>query len=569
MLPSIETVRRTVRNLLIAALAAGAALAVTSCTPKPAQRAPCPAGAVCLQMGNAAEPISLDPHKTTGTWEHRILLDNLIGLTQVAADASAIPGMAERWTTSPDGLTWTFYLRDAVWSDGVPVTADDFVYSFRRILLPSTASEYASLLFLLKGAQPIADGKAPPESLGVTALSPKILEIKLEHPAPYLPQLATHQTMMPVPRHVVEKWGEAWSQPAHYVSNGPYRIVAWRLGDYVKEVKNPRFYEADKVCVDAVYFYPTSDAVSAERRVKRGELDLNSDIQSNRIAFLKTQMPGYVRTHTYLGVSYLAFNTHVPAFQDKRVRMALNMAIDRDFITGKLLRGGQTPAYTFIPPGVAGYVSPPKPAWASWTLEQRQAEARRLLAEAGYGPKHPLKIEIKHRNTPDPSLVMPAIQADWKTIGVDASLQQNETQIAYAAYRSRDFQVADAAWIADYNDPISFLYLMMSSTGSQNYGDYRSAVFDGLVAKSDAEPDARKRAAYLAQAETTMLNDATVAPTFFYVNKNLVNPNITGFVDNLVDWHPTRFMCVKGHSAAVTSQALKTLTSGAPATPQS
>lgn len=550
--PRIEAAGRSVRNLLILACVGVLAL---GCTPKPAARAPCPEGAVCLQIGNNSEPISLDPHKTTGTWEHRILLDNLIGLTQVAADASAIPGMAERWTTSPDGLTWTFYLRDATWSDGMPVTADDFVFSFRRILLPSTASEYASLLYLIKGAQPIAEGKAAPETLGVRAISPKVLEITLAHPAPYLPQLATHQTMMPVPKHVVEKWGDAWSKPEHFVSNGPYRLTAWRLGDYVKAVKNPRFYEADQVCVDQIYYYPTVDAVSAERRVKRGELDLNTDIQSNRIAFLKTEMPGYVRTHTYLGVSYLAFNTHVPAFKDKRVRLALTMAIDRDFITQKLLRGGQSPAYTFIPPGVAGYVPPPKPAWASWTLEQRQAEARRLLSAAGYGPKNPLKVEIKHRNSPDPSLVMPAIQADWKAIGVDATLRQNETQIAYAAYRSRDFQVADAAWIADFNDPISFLYLMMSSTGSQNYGDYKSAVFDGLVAKSDAEPDAAKRAQYLAEAESTMLNDATVAPTYFYVNKNLVNPNLTGFVDNLVDWHPTRFMCVKGRPNLVTANA--------------
>lgn len=551
---AIEAAGRAVRNLLIMAAALTAAMLAAACTPKPAARAPCPAGAVCLQIGNNSEPISLDPHKTTGTWEHRILLDNMIGLTQVAADASAIPGMAERWTTSPDGLVWTFYLRKASWSDGVPVTADDFVFSFRRLLLPSTASEYASLVYLIKGAQPIAEGKAAPETLGVRALGPQVLEITLNHPAPYLPQLATHQTLMPVPKHVVEKWGDAWSQPAHFVSNGPYRITAWRLGDYVKEVKNPRFWDADKVCVDQVYFYPTTDAISAERRVKRGELDMNTDIQSNRIAFLRRTMPDYVRTHTYLGVSYLAFNVHVPAFRDRRVRMALNMAIDREFITDKLLRGGQKPAYTFIPPGVAGYTPPARPAWASWSLERRQAEARRLLAEAGYGPGHPLKVEIKHRNSPDPSLVMPAIQADWKAVGVDATLQQNETQIAYAAYRSRDFQVADAAWIADFNDPISFLYLMMSSTGAQNYGDYKSPVFDALIAKSDAEPDAAKRAAYLAQAEATMLDDATVAPTFFYVNKNLVSPRVTGFVDNLVDWHPTRFLCVRDGSAPVTAQ---------------
>jgi oligopeptide transport system substrate-binding protein len=392
-------------------------------------------------------------------------------------------------------------------------------------------------------------GRAPPEALGVRAISPKVLEIALEHPAPYLLELATHQTMYPVPMHMVEKYGDGWSRPDRYVANGPYRIVSWKLGDHVKAVKNLRFWDADKVCVDEVYYYPTSDAISAERRVKRGELDINTDIQSNRIAFLRDQMPGYVHTHTYLGVAYLAFNNHVKAFQDRRVRLALSMAIDREFITRKLLRGGQEPAFTFVPPGVANYRSIARPAWAGWPFERRQAEARRLLAQAGYGPSHPLKVEIKHRNSADPMLVMPAIQADWKQIGVEATLLQNEGQIAYAAYRSRDFQIADAAWVADYNDPMTFLYLQQSETGSQNYGDYKNPAFDALLARADNEPDAGKRAAILARAEQLMLDDAAVAPTFFYMAKNLVNPKVTGWVDNIVDYHPVRYLCMPAAKA--------------------
>jgi oligopeptide transport system substrate-binding protein len=213
------------------------------------------------------------------------------------------------------------------------------------------------------------------------------------------------------------------------------------------------------------------------------------------------------------------------------------------------MRGGQTPAYTFTPPGVANYVQPPAPVWSTWTFERRQAAARALLAQAGYGPGHPLKIEIKHRNSSDPTLIMPAIQADWKSIGVEATLAQNETQIAYAAYRSRDFQVADAAWIADYNDAMSFLYLQQSATGPQNYGDYKNPVYDKLLADADNEPDAKVRAGYLAQAEQIMLRDAPVAPIFFYVNKNLVNPNVTGWVDNLVDHHRSRYLCLAGKKA--------------------
>jgi oligopeptide transport system substrate-binding protein len=542
----LKAARRPWRNLLVLSLAL---IAAQGCAPKRPKIAACPPGKVCLRIGNTAEPISLDPHKITGTWEDHIVSDAIMGLTQDAPDGGTVPGMAQRWETSPDGLTWRFYLRDAVWSDGVPVTADDFVFSLRRILLPKTASEYASLVYLIKNAQPINEGKAAPETLGARALGPKVLELTLEHPAPYLPELAKHQTMLPVPRHVVEKWGDAWSRPGHFVGNGAFTPVTWRLGDYVRSVKNPRFYEADKVCVDEIYYYPTSDAISGERQVKRGELDLNTEINSNRIAFLRKEMPGYVRTHLYLGVSYLAFNTHVPAFQDRRVRQALTMAVDREFITHKLLRGGQTPAYTFVPPGVANYASPQPPAWARWTFAQRQAQARRLLTEAGYGPGHPLKIEIKHRNSADSMLIMPAIQSDWKQVGVQATLAQNETQIAYASYRSRDFQVADAAWIADYNDALSFLYLQQSSTGSQNYGDYHNPAFDALIARADQEPDAKVRAGYMAQAESIMLDDATVAPVFFYVNKNLVSPKVTGWVDNIIDHHRTRYLCVRGAKA--------------------
>jgi oligopeptide transport system substrate-binding protein len=257
-------------------------------------------------------------------------------------------------------------------------------------------------------------------------------------------------------------------------------------------------------------------------------------------------MPGYVRTHTYVGVAYLAFNAHVPAFRDRRVRIALDMAVDREFITGKLLRGGQLPAYTFVPPGVANYDTPAKPpVWAAWPFDRRLAAAKALLARAGYGPDHPLQIEIKHRNSSDPMLFMPAIQQDWNSIGVQTSLAQNDTQIAYQSYRMRDFEVADAAWIADFNDAMTFLGLQQSATGQQNYGDYSNPRYDALLAAADHEVDAARRAQDMRQAEAIMLNDAPLAPVFFYTNKNLVNPRITGWVDNIIDHHRTRYLCEK------------------------
>lgn len=510
-------------------------------------RADCPQGEVCLEAGNGSEPLSLDPHKTQGTWESRIVSDLMTGLTDSDAEGNVIPGMATSWDTSPDGLVWTFHLRDAKWSDGEPVTADDFVFALQRIMKPETAAEYASLLYFIKNAEPVNSGKMKPDELGVKALGPRTLQITLEHPAPYILQLGKHQTMFPVPKHVVEKYGDNWSLPEHYVSNGPYKLVDWRLGDKVRVEKNPYYWGAADVCVDRVDYYPTEDRAAAERQVRSGELDMHSPIPPNRIPYLRNQagMGAYVHTHVYLGNDYLPINTTDPTMKDPRVRKALNMAVDREFITkGILMDTGFTPAYTFVPPGVAGYTTADPPEWSTWSLERRQAEARRLLAEAGYNDKNPLKIEIKHRGL-EGGAMMSAIQNDWSKIGVQTILTGAETQIAYQYYRLKDFQIGDAGWIADYNDPMSFLYLMQSQTGAMNYGAYDNPVYDDLLYKADHEPDPAKRAEFLRQAETVMLADNVVIPIYFQVNTNLVSPRVTGFVDNISDIHPTRFLCLK------------------------
>jgi oligopeptide transport system substrate-binding protein len=535
------------RKAWLTAVALGV-LALAACD-KGGGRAPCPAGKLCLEYGNTVDPESIDPATSSLVSEDHILGDLFTGLTQYDPASNPIPGIATSWETSPDGLTWTFHLRHSKWSDGTDLTADDFVYTVRRAVDPKTASEYANLLYVLKNAEAVNNGKAPLTALGVEAPDPYTVRFHLEHPAPYFLYITTHQVIYPVPRHVVEKWGGRWTEPAHWVSNGPYKMTYFKLGDRLQAVKNPYFYDAPSVCIDRINYYPTIDSVSAERRVKRGELDFNDDIQSNRIAFLRrpNQMPAYVRTNTWLGTTYLAFNgKRVPALKDVRVRQALAMAIDRDFITQKLMRGGQADAWTMVPPGTADYPGGAAPHWASWPLAKRQAEARRLLAAAGYGPDHPLKFAITMRNTSDPMLIYPAIQADFKEVGVDARLEPEESQIAYADYRARNFEVADAAWIADYNDPMTFLTLMRSTTGQQNYSDYANPAYDALLDKADQEKDISRRGEYLRQAEHIAMEDATVAPIYHYVSKNLVSPRLTGWVPNLADWHRSRYLCVAG-----------------------
>lgn len=523
-----------------------AALAVAGCNNAP-QRADCPAGKVCLEYGNNSEPQTLDPAKSNLVDEAQIISDLMMGLTTDDADAKPIPGAATHWEVSPDGLTWTFHLRDAKWSDGVPVTADDFVYGLRRTLDPKTASIYGYLLYVIKGGQAVNEGKAPLTSLGVRALDPRTLEMTLEHPAPYLPELLKHQSFYPAPKHVAERYGDGWVQPGRYVSNGPFKLESWRLGDRVTVVKNPYFWEADKICLDRVNYYPTPDVVSAERRVARGELDVNSRFQSNRYERLQKTLPGVARTDVSLATAYMAFNTRdVAAFRDIRVRRALSMTIDRDFITRKLLRAGQQPAYAFVPGITANYVKDgPKLAWASMPFPARQAEAKRLLAQAGFTARRPLKVTITTPNNTDTMLLMEAIQADWRAIGVDVKIEQNETGVAFAAYRNRAFEIGNMSWYGDFNDPVTFLGLFKSDTGAQNYGDYRNPAYDALLAAADQEPDAARRAVVLARAEKLILDDEAVAPIFFVVNRNLVSPRVTGWAPTAPNFHRTRWMCLK------------------------
>jgi oligopeptide transport system substrate-binding protein len=330
------------------------------------------------------------------------------------------------------------------------------------------------------------------------------------------------------------------------VSNGPYRLTAWRLGDHVTLAKNPAYYDAAHVCLDRVDYFVAPDNIAAERRVQRGELDATRTFESNRIGRLKSIMPAYVHTHTALATTYLSLNTRdVRAFKDLRVRRSLSESIDREFLTAKLLRAGQAPAYSFVPPGTANYAFGARALWADKPFDARQAEAKALLAQAGYTPAHPLRLELKTTTNSESLLLAQAIQADWRSIGVEATIAQNDGPVAFAAYANRDFQVGMMVWYADFNDPMTFLGLLKSDTGAQNYGDYTNQHYDALLEAADHEPDAGRRAAILSQAEQILMSDEGALPLAFTVARALVTPRITGWVDNAEHWHRTRWLCFR------------------------
>jgi oligopeptide transport system substrate-binding protein len=538
------------RGLAPYVLATLLALTLAGCEQK-ASRPPCPPGKVCLEYGNGSDPSTLDPSKSALITEGAIIDELVVGLVDNSPDGKPVPGLATRWETSPDGLVWTFHLRPAKWSDGQPVTARDFVFTYRRMLDPNTAASYAYIMYLLKNGKAVNEGKAPPEALGAKALDDHTLQLTLEHPAPYLPQLMKHHSFYAVPEHVVRQWGDMWTRPEHYVSDGPYKLVSFKLGDYVRIEKNPLYYDADHVCIDRIDFYPTQDAISAERRVKRGELDVNQSFLPNRLNFLRHEggMAAYVRTHPYLTQVYLTFNVRdTPPLRDPRVRQAFSMAIDRDFLTGKLLRAGQIPSTSFVPAGIAGYVPAkdrPKAVWADWPLAERQAKARALLAGAGYDLKHPLKLEIKLPGTGGGTIITESVQADLAQVGIKLRIAQEDVPVAYHSFEYGDFQVGQMGWIADYNDPMTYLTLMKSDTGGQNYGHYDSPAYDALIDQADNEANADVRARIMAKAEQIMLDDGYIVPLYTNVNLNLVSPRITGWVDNDVNIHRARYLCMK------------------------
>jgi oligopeptide transport system substrate-binding protein len=496
-----------------------------------------------LRVANSGEPDSLDPHQVSGNWEDRIVGDMFMGLTTEAADGTVIPGAAESWTISDDGLTYTFTLRDHTWSDGTPVTADDFVFAFRRILDPATAAEYAYLLFPIKNAEAINNGsQTDPEALGARAVDPKTLEITLEQPTSYFLELLTHYTSFPIPKHKVEEFGDDWVKPGNIVGNGAYTVVEWVPNSQVRMAKNESFWDAENVAIDEVVYYPTEERNTGTKQFRAGEVDVQYDFASEQIDFLKENLPEATHISPELAAYYYVFNTKRPPFDDVRVRKALAMAVERDAITEKILRTGEIPAYNLVPPKAGTYGEPPQVDWADVPYQERVEQAKALLAEAGFGPDNPLKFTLRYNTSENHKKIAIAIAAMWKQLGVQAELFNTEVKVHYNDLQSHDFQVARAGWVADYNDPENFLSLLRTSTGPMNYGQYENPEFDRLMAESDATTDSKARNERMREAETLMLADLPVIPIYHYVSKNLVSPRVQGWVDNTKNKHWTRWL---------------------------
>ena len=502
---------------------------------------------VVYNRGNDGDPETLDQHKTSTVAEAHLLRDLYEGLVIYDPKAEIIPGVAESWTVSDDQLVYTFKLRqDAKWSNGDPLTANDFVFSLRRIENPETAADYANILYPIKNAEKVNKGELPPEEIGVEAVDDGTLEITLENPTPYFLELLTHQTALPVHPASVEQHGNDFVKPGNMVSNGAYTLQEFVPNDHITMVKNPEFHDAANVKIDRVVFIPFEDKAACVRRFEAGEVQSCSDLPTEQLPQLREKFGDQVNTPPYLGTYYFSFKTDKPPYDDVRVRQALSMVIDRDFLAEDIWANSMLPAYSLVPPGTSNYGEPAYVSWKDMDLLNREDEAKRLLEEAGFNEQNPLNVEIRYNTSENHANTSTAIADMWKPLGVNTSFVNSDLPSHYALLKEKgDYDVARAGWIADYNDAQNFLFLLESDNAGFNYANYNNPDYDALMNEAEATPDLEKRAELLRQAEEIIMRDLPFMPLLYYSSHSLVSNRLKGWEDNIQDVHATRFLSLE------------------------
>jgi oligopeptide transport system substrate-binding protein len=496
---------------------------------------------------DSAPPL-LDPSLVTDVPTQFIMDDLFEGLTTLAPDGSVVPGVASSWDISADGLTWVFHLRpQARWSDGSALSAADFVYAWRRTVDPATRAEYAQALAPILHGMEIATGVLPPSALGVSALDAHTLRVQLGAPTPYLPQLLTNMYMQPLREAVIHRYGDAWTRPANMVSDGPFVLRENVIGSRVSLDKNPYYWDAAHVKLQRVIYYVVDDRAAQAQRFLAGQVQFIETFPTTDLPFLRSRLGDQVVVAPYFGTYRIGFNVTRPPFKDNRaLRLALDLAVDREMIAQHVLNGAGFPAYTLTPP-LTGYPAP-IPAWAQLSRSARHALARRYYREAGYSAARPLRAELSiSSGDPVTTLTYEAVVAMWReTLGAEVSLHQLEFKILLQERRLKKPALFHDAWIGDYLDPFTFLELM--STGFElNNSGYSNPIYDGLLEQARAQPRISERYRYLAAAEQVLNDDAAYIPIYYYSVRHLVKPYLKGWAPNILDRNLSRYMYLLEH----------------------
>jgi oligopeptide transport system substrate-binding protein len=493
-----------------------------------------------LLVGNGSEPRDLDPHVVVSYNDFNIVVALFEGLTGIDETTSQpIPAAAERWETSDDGLVWRFHIRaGARWSNGDPLTARDFVFGIHRALSPRLASEYAYVLFPIRNAEAFNAGRLGDFSqVGVKAVDDQTLEITLAQPAPYLAAAATLPAWFPAHQASIEKLGPfddraaKWTRPENMVCNGPFLLREWSPGSRVVVDRNPDYWDARRVRLTRIMFFPIENASTQEAAFRAGQLHVTSDVPLSRIAFYRRNQPGILRIDPFLDTAFLRFNTGRKPFADPRVRQALARALDRTALVRDVTLGGQHPAHCLTPPGMPGYT-------ARASIPDDFAGARRLLAEAGYpGGRGFPRVEIQFTTLELNQRLLEAVQQMWRReLGIEVSLANKEQRVWLSDERLRNYDISYAHWIGDYVDPGTYLELFLTDGGNNSTG-WSSPEYDRLVAAGSSALDPSRRVELYQQAEALLLNDAPIAPVFFGTRVFLCHPAVRNWRPALLGLH--------------------------------
>lgn len=498
-----------------------------------------------LHRGNGAEPETLDLHKSSGIPEATIQRDLFEGLVTENSTGKLIAGVAKTWQQNKNGTQWVFQLRkNAKWSDGSPVTAGDFVYALQRAVTPATASEYAFLLWPIKNAKAISKGENKAiSSLGVIAVDDFTLSITLEHPTPFLLGILAHHMAYPLHQKSIEQGGNKWTRPNKLVSNGAYQLAEWIPQSKLKLIKNKHYHDAANVSLDEVIYYPTEDQSAAMKRFRSGELDITEDVPSSQIAWIKKNLSKNFHNSAYIGTYYLALNLEKKPFKDNMaLRKALSLAINRQILTEKITKGGETPAMGWVPKGMNHYQSQTMQE-AKLSQKERLVLAKKYYQQAGYSKQKPLEVELLYNTSENHKKVAIALTAMWKqTLGAKIKLRNEEWKVYLNSRSQRQFQLIRSGWIGDFNDASNFLDLFRSDVGTMNPSAWKNKHYDKLMQYAQAEVDTAKRAELMQNAEQILLEDAALIPIYHYTTQHLVSEKVSGWQDNVMDIHPSRFL---------------------------
>lgn len=506
-----------------------------------------PDGLKILHFGNGAEPQDLDPAAVTGVVEHRIIKALFEGLVSEDPDLNVVPGVAQTWDISEDGLVYTFNLNpEAKWSNGDTVTAHDFVGTYKRMLTPTIAAEYSYMLFKVVGAEDYLNGKIDDfNKTGFKALDNHTLQLTLRQRTPFLLHAMNHYAWYPVPIRVVEQFGglerkgTAWTRPENFVGNGSFRLKSWQTNRRLVAERSPTYWDRDTVKLDEVHFYPIESIDTEERMFRTGQLHVTNEVPLSKIRTYQRENPESIRTMPYHGVYYYRFNTTREPFDDVRVRQALAYAIDRTAIVENITLANESPAYHMVPPGILDYVS-------EHPFDANLAEAQRLLAEAGYpgGEGFP-PTELLYNTSEKHRTVAEAIQQMWReNLGINIGLYNQEWKVYLDAQDNLDFQISRAGWIADYVDPHVFLDLWKTGGGNNDTG-WGNPEFDLMLEQALDAPNNEARFAIYNRMEKILFEEMPVMPIYQYTNTKLISPDVLHYNITPLDNFPWKLVDLK------------------------